>query len=284
MEELARDPKRHSVAATAWTQFKADLMTEWYRDYRKVIEDEWSKNDPSRKVALYATSQTLAHGAGEVELHSIMRDNAARLSEGILQGLLPMPYFYDSYYGGSLRKVGDDLMQLQKMWGSHTKGAPALLPYLLSGGGWMCYVEPARGLKYQVYEAFTTGAVSGCIFWNLKGMNGYHWKHLAGAIHTLAKVEHILRGGVVEELPCAPPEARARAVRNGDESVIFVSHYGGSPVEVVVSHSAKRSVIVENAETGEKVMSLPAGRQELRLTLNRERVLLLRTRPAVDRR
>ncbi len=279
LEEIAGRPAAHPEAARLWAQFKADLMTEWYRDYRKAIVDAWAKRDPSRRVSLYATCQTFAHGAGEVEFSNILRDNAARLREGILQGLLPMPYFYDPYYGGSLRKVGEDLVALQRLWGPHARAARTQFPYILSGGGGMCFVEPQEGLKYQMYEVFTTGAVSGGILWNLGGMDGWHWRALAQALHAIARVEDVLWEGTSEDVSCAPAEARVRAVRKGDRSVLLVSHYGYDPVQVSLRYPVGRRSVVTDAETGARVGVLAPGADQLRVAIGRERARLLEVAP-----
>jgi hypothetical protein len=279
VERLAQEPKSYPELYRAWLQFKADLMTEWYRDYRAALAGELAKTGRAETLKMYATSQTSATGAGEVELLYIMRDNAARLSQGLVQGLLPMPYFYQDYYDGSLRKVGEDLIGLQKLWGPATQGRPSLFPYLLAGGGGMCYVEPQRGMKYQMYEAFTTGAVSGAILWYAKGMDGYHYRFVAEALHTLAKIEDVLWEGKPQEVACTPEGAAARAVVKGEQAVLLVSHYGYEPVRVGVTWPARRALTVEDVETGKTVATLPAGAQTFPVEITGERVRLLRIRP-----
>jgi hypothetical protein len=279
LEQIAREPKQHPELARAWVQFKADLTTEWYRDYRRALEEELAKTGHAGEVRMYATGQTLAYGAGEVELLSIMRDNATRLAQGLIQGLLAMPYFHDAYYGGSLRKVGQDLMDLQKLWGPHTQGRPSLFPYLLTGGAGTCYVEPQKGVKYQMYEAFTTGAVSGCIFWYMNGLDGYHYRHLAEAIHALAKVEDILAEGKAQELKCAPESAAARAVVRGDQAVVLVTEYGYDPVRVSVAYPVRKASVVEDVETGATIARVEAGGPGFQVEIRKDRARLLRVRP-----
>ncbi len=279
LERIAQEPQRYPVLARAWAQFKADLMTEWYRDYRAALTEELAKTGRAEALRMYATCQTTACGAGETEFLYIMRDNAARLSQGLVQGLLPMPYCYQAYYDGSLRKVGEDLIGLHKLWGPHSHGKPSLLPYLLAGGAGMCYVDPQCGLKYQLYEAFTTGAVSGATLWHMKGMDGYHYCSLAQALHALAQVEDILWEGEPRAVTCTPVEAAARAIVKGERAVLFVSHYGYDPVPVSVRWPTQAPLVVEDAEDGAVVATVPAGAQTFPVAITRERARLLRVRP-----
>lgn len=279
MERFTQEPAGYPELYKAWVQFKADLMTEWYRDYRAALSGELAKSGRADGLRMYATSQTGACGAGETELLYIMRDNDARLRQGVIQGLLPMPYFYQDYYGGSLRKVGEDLIELQKLWSGATQGRPSLFPYLLTGGAGMCYVEPQRGLKYQLYEAFTTGAVSGAALWYAKGMDAYHYRYLGEALHALARVEDVLWEGQMQVLKCAPEGAAARAVVKGDQAAVMVSHYGYEPVDVTVQWPARRASVVEDAETGKTVATLARGAQSFPVQIDRERVRLLHIRP-----
>ncbi len=279
LEQFAQDPRQHPDLARAWAQFKADLMTEWYADYRKALEEELALTGRAQELRLYATCQTLAHGAGEVEFQSIMRDNAARLGRGIIQGLLPMPYFYDAHYGGSVRKVGEDLMALQELWGPHTAGRPSLFPYLLTGGVGMCYVEPTQGLKAQLYEAFTTRAVSGCIFWKMTGLDARGYRELAEGLHALAQVEDVLVEGEVGSVACSPDAAAARALVHGDEAALLVTEYGYDPVRVTVQYPVAEASVVEDVETGETIAQLPTGAASFGVDIGPERARLLRIRP-----
>ena len=278
LEQIAQDPRQHPGLARAWAQFKADLMTQWYVDYRKALEDELALTGRAQELRMYATCQTLAHGAGDVEFQSIMRDNAARLGRGIIQGLLPMPYFYDAYYGGSVRKVGTDLTALQEMWGAYTDGRPSLFPYLLTGGIGMCYVEPAHGLKAQLYEAFTTRAVSGCIFWKMTGLDARGYRELAEGLHALAQVEEFLAEGELREVTCNRDTAAARALVHGDEAALLVTEYSYDPVRVTVEYPVAEASVVEDVETGQTIAQLPTGATSFGVDIGRERARLLRVR------
>jgi len=279
LEEIARAPEGRPEAYGVWMEFKAALVTEWYRDYRRVFEEEWGKRDPGRPLRLWATCQT-ARCPVDVEYKYIMRDNATRLREGLIQGLLPMPYLYEPAYGGSVRKIGLDLMALQKRWGERCGGRPALLPYLLVGGSGMCFLFPQTGLKYQMLEAFTTGAVQGCILWNHYGMDGRHWQQLGEALHTLAKVEHILQDGAVRELACRPTTAAARAVVAPGAAAILVTEYGVDSVDVHVSWTAETASVVEDVRTGEELARPAPGAAGFSVRIDTERAILLRVRPA----
>jgi hypothetical protein len=207
---------------------------------------------------------------------SIMRDNAARLGSGAVQHLLPMPYCYQEYYDGSLRRVGADLAQLRDLWQPHAPGRKPLFPYILAGGAGMCHLYPQRGLKYQLYEMVATGGVAGGVLWTMRGMDGFHWQHLAAALRAIAAVEDVLWDGTPRALACTPAGAEARALCRGEDAAIVVSHYGYAPVDVEVAFSAERRCLVRDAETGETVAALAAGQPAFRVRIDRERVRLLR--------
>jgi hypothetical protein len=283
MEEIGAVPEKHPAHARAWAQFKADCVTDWYRDYRAALEDGWKKVDPKRKVTMYVTDQVMSTGAGpgpdSVEFISCMRDNVTRLREGIIQGLMPMAYLYSNAYEGSVRRVGDEYRLQQRMWGPYVGGQRTLFPYFLAGGGEMCFLQPQRAIKYTLYEAMTTGSCMGGVIYHMNGMDGYHWKYLAEALHTIAKVEDILAAGTVQDLDCAPSDARARAVVLDREAVIMVSHYDYDPVTVTVQYQPQRECLVVDAETGEKIAALTPASTSFRLSIDKDRVRLLRTAP-----
>lgn len=280
LEAISRNGEKHPEHAAAWAQFKADLITDWYRDYRAALESGWKEIDPKRKVTIFVTCQTMSTGAGagpdSGEFTNCLRDNATRLREGIIQAVMPMAYLYAPAYEGSVRRVGQDHLQLQQLWGRQTGGRPALFPYLLSGGGEMCYLEPQRAIKYSLYEAATANAIHGAVIYHMNGMDGYHWKYMAEALHTIARVEDILWEGKLQELECTPSEARARAVVRGKDLVLLVTHYDYEPVEVTISYPVRQTTAVVDAETGETVATLKPGATSFSVRIDRDRARLFK--------
>lgn len=269
LEEIARNPEKYPEHNAAWAQFKADSLTEWYRNFRRIMEAEWKKTDPGRTVRMFATGE--GHRDPQKELVQNMRDFPTLLREGILQGVAPQVYIYD----GLPRNVGKRLIESQKIYGPLMNGKPAFFTYLVGGAMDDCFLYPPSGLKYQMLETYLSGGVVGTVFHPYLGFDASYWKYLAEALHAVARIEDILWEGKVEQLTCATPGAEARAVRKGGRAVILVTHYGYDPVEVTVNYPLDKKATITEVATGKKVAKISPKQNQFKITIDRDRAVLL---------
>jgi len=259
-----RDPadierKRDDRALSdAWWNFKNGLIEEWLTDTKKTLVDACrtyrARSSPEPRVSFIhwiAAGLDWRRLAGSVDYIGSM----------IYAYLEPEP---------SPRSVADQLSDYSKMLGpARGKHLPCISP-----GERNMMVYPREAVKYQILEGATSG-IRGFMMYYYQMMDGMAFKYMADAIRMIAPVEEIILDGTIEEVPTANAAVKIRRiVHPGKGTVILVSEYGRSIVNVPLKETVDRAGDLVDLDTGETVAKLRKGENLVTVKLDKERVRL----------
>ena len=259
-QEVEESPGQFAELHRAWWEFKNGLIEQWHRDLR----DELKRNMAARGVV-----KTGFPKIGITESQTCW--DWKRLTGTAIDYDSPMLYAYlhQCYPEPSVESCGRRMLEYRLRTGvDRRKYIVTIAPGERTGE----VVVPDKAMKYQVLEAFGSGA-AGFKIWNNQVMNGgkYYW--MSEALRMVAPVEDILLDGEFAVTKCTNPNARVHTFRHKKGTVVFVAEYGLAPVEVPVLVGGPGKVY--DLDTGQAVASVVQGAQSIELRLGEDRVRLL---------
>jgi hypothetical protein len=136
----------------------------------------------------------------------------------------------------------------------------------------------AEALRCAMLECFLNGS-RGIHFWSNRYWDGEYFLGYNQAARAVAAVEDIIMDGQLYEQASAPRPARVSGmVRGKDIALLVGEYYGTAPATVPVTLEVPAPSAVIDAESGQAIGELAAGKQTLNVSLDehRSRVLWLR--------
>lgn len=155
----------------------------------------------------------------------------------------------------------------------HTEGLPWLTP---GDAG----VFTAEALRCAMLECFLNGS-RGIHFWSNRYWDGECFLGYNQAVRAVAAAEDIIVDGNLYQGAKVDRPARVSGMVCGRDVALLVGeYYGRDPVTVTVTLEVPAASDVIDAETGQKLGQLAAGKQALPVKLNthRSRVVLIKAR------
>ncbi len=179
---------------------------------------------------------------------------------------------YSSLLPYDLEFIGDEARE-ERAKLPRTEGLPWLTPG--DAGAF-----PAEALRCAMLECFLNGS-RGIHFWSNRYWDGEDLLAYNEAVREVAPVEDIILDGSLYDRADALRPARVSGMIRGRDIALLVGQYWSDAVETInVTLDVPADSEVIETLTGRKLHDLPAGRQQLPVTLDehRSKVLLIRAK------
>lgn len=259
--EVARDPGKFPELHEAWLQFKSGLIVQWLTDVRNELKRNMAAAGV-QKPGFPRLGMTVCEGGWDWK----------RITEETDAYYSPMLYAYMSQYAepavDTTARRFYEVRLHEKV--DRRKYVITIAPAERTGEA----TVPDKTMMYQVLEVAASGA-SGFKVWYQEVMNGgmYYW--MARALRMIQPAEDLLLDGKMQTLACDNPNARVRLFSHSDGRVLFVSEYGLGKTSVRVAVDCAAPGAAFDLDSDKQVASLKAGRNEIGVSLDADRVRAL---------
>lgn len=255
-----RSPVQYPNLLQLWTDFKSENYADLYRSYKSAMQKHLKSRNSSQDIKLFLYAQpnykNLTNGSSAIssELPTVRTSlQDPRKLAGIFDLFCPMIYIdINGRHNHKLDmlEVADEMISLRKYLGNTSLPIVPVLSIGFPYTKFNCDIPPNRAMKYQILEAFASGA-KGVGIYSEGFFDALDMKFFAEAISEILPVEDIIMEGTViapRELIDANAEAFVKGIKadNGD-AVILVSEYSNRSctARVVYRGTYKRWVAVD---------------------------------------
>jgi len=228
--EIYRQAQWNTEIYKLWLQFRADLVTGWYENIRRLLQQEFEKFPAESFQSAPETGLLLSNYINPSRKHQDFLNTGHDLAAESKYFNYFQPMIYTGFTGGTpvIASVGtgNALREVPKDY----KIFPAGDAGDAWGLWWKCGPtgEPDIYTKYYLLETVASGA-KGHFICKWVGCSGWDFKYLAETISAVAPLENMILAAQPEEVEKlkAYKKTNVHAIRAGEEMLICVSNYPG---------------------------------------------------------
>jgi hypothetical protein len=258
-----KDFRKYSKYHAIWLKFRLSLGTELFLKYK----NEYLRRLKASKITGTGAEKFII---GSYDLipdriyHQFMRFNEMHSAKAIN---ICMPSLY---VAGDALKVANTVKDIRK-----TIGSSRIIPWI-TGGADASFECDAINQKYILLELFFNGSM-GFTTWPFLGWDALDTKYLSQVMNMITPLENIIVDGLVmKNLTASDKYVRTAGLIRGNEAAILVSDYYHDTLPAVsLKLSVPEAASLFDVATGEKLTTLKAGVNLVKLPAYPENARLL---------